>query len=434
MPYVACWLRRDLRLDDHAALFHALGSGREVLPVFIFDREILDSLPRKDARVEFLHRRLGELQARLAQMGSSLVVRYGRPAEVWRALAEEYGLEAVYANRDYEPYAEARDAEIAALLAARGAAFHSFRDQVLFERRDILSGSGSPYTVFTPYSRRWLAALEAEPERLRPFETEPRFGQFARMPPLPLPSLAEMGFGETGMAFPAPSADPDIIRVYDQKRNFPAEKGTTRIGLHLRFGTLSLRRLAAEARALNATYLNELIWREFYMQILANFPHVVAGPFRAEYARIPWREAPEDFQKWKEGRTGYPLVDAGMRELNATGYMHNRVRMVVASFLSKHLLINWQQGEAYFAEKLLDFELSSNSGGWQWAAGCGTDAAPYFRIFNPDAQMKKFDPEGRYVRRWIPEYGTPLYPRPVVEHSFARARCLEVYQAALKGA
>ncbi|MDX1909619.1 MAG: deoxyribodipyrimidine photo-lyase [Bacteroidia bacterium] len=431
MSYTVFWFRRDLRLDDNVGLYHALRRGQPVLPVFIFDRDILDTLPAQDARVDFIHRTLHEMQATLAGLGTSLIVRYGHPAEVWRSLLDTYPISAVYTNHDYEPYAQARDHEISDLLAAHGAVLHTFRDQVIFERDELLSGAGKAYSVFTPYARKWRETLATQPERLSSFDTRAWFGNWAPLAVQPIPTLAEMGFRATDTLFPSRDPDEAIIRHYSERRDFPAQAGTTRIGLHLRFGTVSIRHLARVAQALDATYLNELIWREFYMQVLWNFPHVVTGPFRREYAAVPWLDDEATFEKWKTGRTGYPIVDAGMRELSATGYMHNRVRMITASFLSKHLLLNWQWGEAWFAEKLLDFELASNSGGWQWAAGCGTDAAPYFRIFNPTAQTQKFDAEMKYVRRWVPEYGTPAYPRPVVDHAFARERCLAAYKGVL---
>ncbi|MEM6265447.1 MAG: deoxyribodipyrimidine photo-lyase [Bacteroidota bacterium] len=431
MPVIH-WFRRDLRLDDNHALFQALTSGEEVIPLFIFDREILDELPEADARVEFLHQTLHRMQKELQALGSSLVVKYGRPMEIWKELADSIEFSAVYTNRDYEPYARERDPMVAELLASHGKAFHTFQDHVIFEKDSILTGGGKPYTVFTHFGKKWRANLTKE--HLAEYKTEPHFGQFFSSEPREIPSLESMGFVPTDTEFPPRIPDKEIIKVYDQKRNFPAEKGTTHAGIHLRFGTLSLRKLARVAKALNDTYLNELIWRDFYQQILWNFPHVAEGPFRPEYAHIPWRNDEKEFDKWCKGKTGFPLVDAGMRELNATGYMHNRVRMLVASFLSKHLLINWQWGEAYFAEKLLDFELASNNGGWQWAAGCGTDAAPYFRIFNPESQLKKFDPKGKYVRKWVPEYGTPVYPKPIVDHKSARERCLDVYKTALEAA
>lgn len=428
--YSVFWFRRDLRLDDNAGLFHALTSGKPVIPIFIFDKEILDELPREDARVDFLHRTLSGMQDELGKLGSSMVVKYGNPAEVWDDLLSEFpGIKAVFTNHDYEPYAIQRDQEVREMLASKGISFQTFKDQVIFEKEEILSGKGTPYTVFTPYSRNWKATLTKA--HTTDYGTEAHFSSFFKSDPHALPSLESIGFEKTNAYFPNRIPDKEIIKIYDQKRNFPAEKGVTRVGMHLRFGTLSIRKLVRVAKALNETYLNELIWREFYMQILANFPHVVNGPFKPAYAAIPWRNDEAEFEKWKAGKTGYPMVDAGMRELAATGYMHNRVRMVVSSFLCKHLLINWQWGEAYFAEKLLDFELSSNNGGWQWAAGCGTDAAPYFRIFNPESQFKKFDSRGAYVRKWVPEFGTPAYPLPMVDHKMARERCLAAFKGAL---
>lgn len=423
------WIRRDLRLEDNAALFHALTSGKQVVPLFIFDKHILDLLPASDRRVVFIHQQLQALQARLAEMGSTLVVRYGIPEEIWPKLVAEWPIKAVYTNHDYEPYARKRDPEIAAMLEEKDVSFHTYKDQVIFEKEEILTGQGNPYTVFTPFSKNWRTSLR--PEMIAPFETETCFSAFWKQTIHPIPALSEMGFDEFTGNFPGSKPDESIIRDYDQQRDFPAVAGTTRMGIHLRFGTISIRQLVRDTRALNEVYLNELIWREFYMQILWNFPHVVNGPFRAKYAHIPWRNNEAEFKAWCEGKTGYPLVDAGMRELNETGYMHNRVRMVVASFLTKHLLINWQWGEAWFAEKLLDFELAANNGGWQWAAGCGTDAAPYFRVFNPESQMKKFDPQAKYVRKWVPEFGTPAYPRPIVDHKMARQRAIDTYKMAL---
>lgn len=428
--YSIFWFRRDLRLDDNAGLIHALTSGHPVIPIFIFDKEILDELPQKDARVDFIHRTLSEMQDSLREMGSSLVVKYGHVEKVWNEILEEYPeVKQVYTNHDYEPYAISRDVAIGKMLKSKGIGFHTFKDQVIFEREEILTQSETPYTVFTPYSRSWKAALTKE--HLADYGTEKHFDAFFKSEAIEIPSLESMGFERTETDFPPRIPDKEIIKVYDKKRNFPAKQGVTHIGMHLRFGTMSIRKLMRVAQRLNETYMNELIWREFYMQILANFPHVVDGPFRPQYAAIPWINDEEQFEKWKAGMTGYPMVDAGMREIAATGYMHNRVRMVVSSFLTKHLLINWQWGEAYFAEKLLDFELSSNNGGWQWAAGCGTDAAPYFRIFNPESQFKKFDPRGEYVRKWVPEYGTDAYPDPIVDHKEARERCLKVYKEAL---
>lgn len=426
---VAFWMRRDLRLADNAALYHALRSGKKVVPVFIFDTEILSALPKDDKRVLFIHQTLATLQTELRALGSTLVVKYGKPSEVWESLAKTYALAAIYTNHDYEPYATERDAAISALMHTRGIAFHTYKDQVIFEKNEVLSQTGTPYTVFTPYSKKWKSLLNDF--YLQPYPTEKYFAAFFSSPALPMPSLVEMGFEAADYDFPPLTIDIARIKPYHDTRDFPAQKGTTRLGLHLRFGTISIRKLATIALANNETYLNELIWREFYMQILWHFPHVVTRAFKPAYDRIKWQNDTVLFEKWCAGKTGYALVDAGMRELNATGYMHNRVRMLVASFLTKHLLIDWRWGEAYFEQKLLDFELASNNGGWQWAAGCGCDAAPYFRIFSPDAQVAKFDKSFAYVRKWVPEYGTYLYPKPIVNHAFARERVLEVYKSAL---
>jgi len=447
------WFRRDLRLEDNAGLYHALKGPNPVLPVFIFDRNILDDLEeKKDARVEFIHRTVSDLSARLEAMGSALQVFYGKPEEVWPKILQEFKVAAVFTNHDFEPYAIQRDQALRQQLSTLNIPFHTFKDQVIFQKEEVLKGDGTPYTVFTPYSKRWLEKLqtkrktilteEGEPQQisyyLSSYPTEKYFDNLLPSNKIPAahylkpPSLNELGFEPAGIDFPPVQVARNIIRNYDKTRDIPGIAGTSRLGIHFRFGTISIREKARNAQGLNATYLNELIWRDFYSQILGNFPHVVGHPFRPQYDRVEWRDAPEDYEKWKKGKTGYPIVDAGMRELNATGFMHNRVRMITASFLTKHLLLDWRLGEAYFAQKLLDFDLASNSGGWQWAAGCGTDAAPYFRIFNPTEQTKKFDPEYKYIRKWVPEFGTPLYPKPMVEHSFARERCLATYKRALK--
>ena len=445
-PVGLFWVRRDLRLEDNAGLYHALKGVLPVLPVFIFDSNILDDLPeRKDARVEFIHHAVAGLKNKLEEQGSTLLVHHGKPEQIWPQLLRDYPVGAVYTNRDYEPYALERDTAVQTFLTAANIPFYTFKDHVIFEKDEILKDDGTPYTVFTPYSRKWLAKLQtrrfvpadgsgaAQPVSfyLASYPTAKYSGNFFKTPPVEMPTLAEIGFHPAGIPFPPVEVARGLIRNYNQTRDFPAIDGTSRLGVHFRFGTISIREKARHAQLLNDTYLNELIWRDFYSQILAHFTRVVTQPFKSQYANIPWRDAPEEFQRWCNGQTGYPIVDAGMRELNATGYMHNRVRMITASFLTKHLLLNWQLGEAYFAQKLLDFDLASNNGGWQWAAGCGTDAAPYFRIFNPAEQTRKFDPERRYIRRWVPEVDSPAYPQPIVDHVFARQRCLETYKKAL---
>lgn len=441
-PLAIFWFRRDLRLEDNAGLYHALKGPLPVLPVFIFDSNILDDLPeRKDARVAFIHQAVSGLKAKLEEQGSTLLVLHGKPEQIWPQLLRDYPVQAVYTNRDYEPYALQRDAAVRAILDTRHIPFHTYKDHVIFEKHEILKDDGTPYTVFTPYSRKWLAKLQSRlftPAGEQPvsfylasYPTDKYAAHFFKTTPSGIPALAEIGFEAANIPFPSMAVARGLIRNYDQTRDFPAMDGTSRLGIHFRFGTISIREKARHAQQLNAIYLNELIWRDFYSQILAHFPHVVTQPFKAQYAQVPWRDAPEEFQRWCEGQTGYPIVDAGMRELNATGYMHNRVRMITASFLTKHLLLDWQIGETYFAQKLLDFDLASNNGGWQWAAGCGTDAAPYFRIFNPSEQARKFDSENRYIRRWVPELGTSTYPAPIVEHTFARQRCLDTYKKAL---
>ncbi|MBK9337252.1 MAG: deoxyribodipyrimidine photo-lyase [Lewinellaceae bacterium] len=442
-PVAIFWFRRDLRLDDNAALYHALRSGLPVLPLFIFDTDILDDLPeRRDARVEFIHQTIADLKNRLEISGSTLLVRHGKPEAVWADLLQAYNIGAVFTNRDYEPYTQQRDAAVEVLLSGKNIPFRTFKDHVIFEKNEVLKDDGSPYTVFTPYSRKWRAKLETRQMAgaddqgntlffLASYPCDRYAAHFFKTAPVSMPGLSDLGFEPAGIPFPPATVARGLIRTYDKTRDIPGIAGTSRLGVHFRFGTISIREKARHAQALNETFLNELIWRDFYSQILAHFPQVVTGPFKPQYDRVPWRDAPDDYLRWCAGQTGYPIVDAGMRELNATGYMHNRVRMIVASFLTKHLLLDWRLGEAYFAQKLLDYDLASNNGGWQWAAGCGTDAAPYFRIFNPTEQTRKFDPEYRYIRRWVPEFDTPKYSKPMVEHTFARERCLDVYKRAL---
>lgn len=426
------WFRRDLRLSDNAGLYHALKSGHPVLPVFIFDTEILGKLSStKDARVEFIHERVGQLKTELRKLGSDLLILHGKPEVIWENLCNTYNIAEVFTNRDYEPYARRRDQNILKLLNKSGIQFRDYKDHCIFEYNEVLKDDGLPYTVFTPYSRKWKEKLNQF--YLRAYPTEKYQNNFHQWQSDPMPLLHAIGFETTGITFPPESINFKLIREYAEKRNFPAVKGSSRLSLHFRFGTISIREKAAKALTLSETWLNELIWRDFYIQIMANFPHAMQSAFKPDYNNILWRNDTGDFEAWCEGRTGYPIVDAGMRELNHTGFMHNRVRMITASFLCKHLLIDWRWGEAYFAEKLLDFELASNNGGWQWAAGSGVDAAPYFRIFNPALQTEKFDPDHAYIKRWVPEFGTAAYPKPIVDHTFARKRCLDVYKVGIRG-
>lgn len=412
-------------------MYLALSGNLPVQPIFIFDTEILDKLSNQaDARVTFIYQSLLSLKETLNNFGADLQVFYGKPTEIWKKILEDYSINTVYANHDYECYAIDRDQQISELLAAKGAKMTTCKDHVIFEKSEIVKDDQSPYTVFTPYSKKWKAKFAAQPPSA--FPSENYLDKLYRVTPKPMIRLEEMGFVHSKMNFPNKETSLGIIKNYATQRDYPAVQGTSRLGIHYRFGTISIREKAIKCAPISETYLNELIWRDFYSMILHHFPKVQQRSFREAYDRIVWRNDETDFEKWCSGSTGYPLVDSGMRELNATGFMHNRVRMLVASFLTKHLLIDWRWGEAYFADKLLDFDLASNNGGWQWAAGCGTDAAPYFRIFSPSAQQEKFDKNFEYVRRWVPEYGTTKYPTPMVEHTFARERCLKVYKAALE--
>jgi deoxyribodipyrimidine photo-lyase len=427
-PVSLFWFRRDLRTDDNRGLYHALSSGNPVLPVFILDTEILGKLEDKDdRRVTFILSALEALNMKLAAAGSSLNIFHGTPEEAFRRLIDRFAVKEVYTNGDYEPYATARDLRIASMLEAEGIAFHSFKDQVVFEKGEVVKPDGRPYTVFTPYSRAWKRQLTASD--LKVFHSEELAGNYLKQSPSRIPEAVELGFRSTGQVSPFPIINTDIIRNYNLTRDFPSIEGTTRLGVHLRFGTVSIRRLVSIAIDLNETWLNELIWREFFMSILWHFPHVTDVSFKSGYDALSWRNNEEEFGRWCNGLTGYPIIDAGMRQLNNTGFMHNRVRMITAGFLAKHLLIDWRWGEAYFAAKLLDYELSSNNGNWQWAAGTGCDAAPYFRVFNPGEQARKYDPDLAYVRRWVAELGTPSYPEPVVDHVTARRRAVEAYKA-----
>ncbi|MBK9737793.1 MAG: deoxyribodipyrimidine photo-lyase [Saprospiraceae bacterium] len=439
-PISIFWFRRDLRLFDNAGLYHALKAGNPVLSLFIFDTEILHKLEnRQDPRVCFIHDTLTTIKYELNKLGSDLIVKYGKPADIFSSLIKEYNIQDVFVNLDYESYAAQRDKNIENILAEKAIKMFSYKDHVIFEKNEIVKDDLKPYTVFTPYKRKWLAKLSEKVDRkghlfyVKSYPNEVYFDNFFKVNAKSImPQLKDMGFDKSSIEIPSSIIKSTILGAYEQHRNFPAVNGTSRLGIHLRFGTLSIRELATCAESLNPTFLNELIWRDFYAMILFQFPYVANRSFRPEYDNIEWRNDEREFKAWCEGQTGYPIVDAGMRELLHTGYMHNRVRMIVASFLTKHLLIDWRWGEAWFADKLIDFDLASNNGGWQWAAGCGTDAAPYFRIFSPDAQTEKFDHDKLYIKRWVPEYGTDQYVKPVVDHKMARERCLAVFKRGLE--
>ncbi len=415
------WFRRDLRLSDNIGLLNALDSSSSLIPVFIFDDEILAELKKDDARVTFIYDQLEKIHAELLEIGSSLLVKKGNPDEVWKELISEFHPKAIFTNKDYEPYAIKRDLKIQEIAKEKDVDFHTFKDQVIFEESEVVKDDGSPYTVFTPFKKKWLAKFDAE--KAAPVRIELKN---LHQNKFPFPSLDSIGFERSKIQV----KDFNFKRIgdYDLLRDYPDQDATSYLSPHLRFGTVGIREIVAQALDSNATFLSELIWREFFMQILFHYPKVVDQNFRSKYDGIQWRNNEAEFELWKKGETGYPMVDAGMRQLNKTGYMHNRVRMVVASFLCKHLLIDWRWGEAYFAEKLLDYDLSANNGNWQWAAGTGCDAAPYFRIFNPTEQQKKFDPKGEYVRTWVEDLDELTYPNPIVDHKEARERALKAYK------
>lgn len=422
-------MRRDLRLEDNHGLFKAQEADKPCLVFFLFDKEILDPLPAKDARVQFIWQELKQIKKALQDKGSDLLVLHDTPKNAWKKIIADYSVDTVFTNRDYEPNARERDKAIYEFLQSEGINFKGFKDQVIFEKSEVVKDDGDPYVVYTPYMKRYKSQLQE-----RHFQAYPSHDgdNYFEIKDLEFPSLEDMGFESFDFEYPSRTFDEDLIRDYHNTRDIPSIRGTSRLSLHLRFGTISIRQLAGKAKQWNEKYFNELIWRDFYQQVLFHFPHSYKNSFRKEYDQIEWEHNEEHFKAWCEGKTGYPIVDAGMRELNATGFMHNRVRMVVASFLSKHLLLDWRLGEAYFAEKLLDYDAASNVGGWQWAAGSGVDAAPYFRVFNPELQLKKFDPEHKYLKKWLPEYGTDRYPKAIVNHKEARERALSRYKDVLK--
>ncbi len=424
------WFRRDLRLQDNCGLYYALNSGKKVLPIFIFDEAILSRLPNNDARVSFLHQELTNINTQLRELGTSLAVFHGKPLVIFEQLLEKYSVETVFTNHDYEPYALQRDAAIKTLLTSKNIGFKTYKDQVIFERNEIVKKDGTAYKVYTPYSKKWLEAFHHN--GIQFFPSEKKLNGLLQTTEQPFLSLAAIGFQPSSIKVASYRVSPELIDAYEENRNFPAKDSTSRLGTHLRFGTVSVREMVAKAsKSNNIVFLKELIWREFFMQILWHYPHTTKDSFKPQYDRILWRNNEEEFQKWCAGATGYPLVDAGMRELNQTGFMHNRVRMLVGSFLCKHLLIDWRWGEAYFAEKLHDYEQSSNVGNWQWVAGCGVDAAPYFRIFNPTTQIQKFDKDLNYIKKWVPDFQELSYPTQMVDHKMARERCLTTYKEAL---
>lgn len=425
------WFRRDLRIDDNHGLFQALNAGLPVVPVFIFDPAILSQFPNpNDARLTFIHLCLTELELEFKKYNSSLQVYFSSPEVVFGQLAAKYSIQSVFTNTDYEPAAILRDQKVEKILQAKGIEFLTFNDHVIFHQNEVVKANGKPYTVFTSYSRKWKKKLASED--IQYFKSEKLLFLLKHLSSDYFPELHEIGYQVQSIQFPEKSFDRHLIENYAKTRDFPAENGTSKLGIHLRFGTISIRKLTQFAQMHSEVFLNELIWRNFYMDILWHFPHVAEKSFKPAYDFIPWRNNEAEFECWCAGQTGYPLVDAGMRELNETGYMHNRVRMVVASFLTKHLLIDWRWGETYFASKLLDFEMASNNGGWQWASGSGCDAAPYFRVFSPDLQTKKFDHDLKYIRKWVPEFETAAYQKPMVDHAFARNRAIETYRKALK--
>ena len=424
------WFRRDLRLHDNKALFHALQSEEKILPIFIFDIDILKKIPKDDARISFIYSELKAMNTHLKSFGTEIKMFHGNPKEVFKSLMKNYTIVKVFTNHDYEPYAIKRDLDIKKLVSSNKIDFQTYKDQVIFERNEITKKDGKPYVVYTPYSRKWLEKYETDkPEN---YPSEDLLDRLYKKTKSETLTLSDIGFIKTNIPIKNYIFNSRIINEYEETRNFPALDNTSKLGPHLRFGTVSVRQMVSRADAHeNKIFLKELIWREFFMQILWHFPETHKNSFKSKYDRIIWRNNEKEFQKWCEGNTGYPMVDAGMRQLNKTGFMHNRVRMLVGSFLCKHLLIDWRWGEAYFAEKLHDYEMSSNVGNWQWVAGTGVDASPYFRIFNPTSQIQKFDKELKYIQKWVPDFQEITYPSPMVEHKFARERCLKTYKDAL---
>ncbi|MEZ7876804.1 MAG: deoxyribodipyrimidine photo-lyase [Polaribacter sp.] len=425
------WFRRDLRLDDNVGFYNALKSEHPVLPIFIFDEEILKKLPKDDARITFIYETLQKMRIKLEDKNSSSIAMFhGEPAIVYKNLLEKYNIDTVFTNRDYEPYAKERDDKIQQLLNDNTIKFKTFKDQVIFEQNEVTKKDGLPYVVYTPYMKVWKEQFKTH--TLDFYYTSSFLKNLIQDKELPNLSLSDIGFIKSHQKIKKHIVTPALIQNYEDTRNFPAQDSTSKLGPHLRFGTVSIRKMIEKAiTEKNEIFWQELIWREFFMQILWHFPHTSKKSFKTKYDRIEWRNNEAEFLKWCNGETGYPLVDAGMRQLNETGFMHNRIRMLVGSFLCKHLLIDWRWGEAYFAEKLHDYEMASNIGNWQWVAGSGVDAAPYFRIFNPTTQIKKFDSDLAYIKKWVPDFQEFTYPKEMVDHKEARERCLATYKEAL---
>ena len=426
------WFRRDMRFEDNVGLYHALSGEFQVLPLFIFDKHILDELPKDDARITFIHDELQKMRSYLQEHHNSSIATYhDTPENAIKQLIEDFEVEAIYTNRDYEPYAQKRDAKIDALLAENGIEFHNFKDQVIFEKTEVEKNDGGMYLVFTPYMKQWKK--EFKNIDFKTYPSEDFLDKTYKNTRLPNVSLSDIGFERSSIKVPKHNLDKALLKDFEETRNIPSIEGTSRLSPYLRFGTIGYRKVIEKALSVkNETFLDELIWREFYKAILYHYPETQDRAFKPKYDRIEWRNNEEEFEKWKSGQTGYPIVDAGMRQLNETGWMHNRLRMVVGSFLCKHLLIDWRWGEAYFAKRLLDYEMSSNVGGWQWVAGSGVDAAPYFRVFNPYSQTDRFDKDKKFIKKWVPEFESDKYPEPMVEHKMARERCLETYKDAVK--
>lgn len=425
------WFRRDLRLEDNVGFNNALQEGLPVLPIFIFDSEILSELPKDDARVNFIFDRLQNIRGELGKYHSGLSLYYGKPVDVFKKIISAKKVQSVFVNSDYEPYATYRDHQIERFLSQNNIPFYTSKDQVIFEQNEVVKDNGEPYAVYTPYMKSWKEKFHRD-KGVKINAVQGAMENLYRSSHYPNLSLDAIGFKKSALQIPEYDVSPATIREYETRRDFPSQNATTHLGPHLRFGTVSIRKIIKRAmEENNGVFLQELIWREFFMQILWHFPETVNNAFKKKYNHIPWRNNESEFEIWKQGKTGYPLVDAGMRQLNETGYMHNRVRMVTASFLCKHLLIDWRWGEAYFAEKLLDYEMSTNVGSWQWAAGTGADAAPYFRMFNPTRQVEKFDKNLKYISKWIPELNSPEYPGRIVDHKEARNRFLIVFKTAI---